>query len=235
MNNLPQQIYKFAQVFSASRKRDIEKIFSDNEFETKNSRHILNWDFIYRDIANTAKLNKLTSPAMDMGALWTARGVIIEGILYIFMMKQRFEDVINKYEKHHYLTCIARSKNSHLNGKEEGKLSIELFNDLDDELSESQIEQAKKLLGDHYDFIDEVRVMTFNKKTKEVTVNQVNAFCEFVDAVNITEFDFTKLEVDGRENTPEKPIVALKPGVQKKMEEPKRVSFPAEKKEEIGE
>lgn len=236
MNNLPQQIYKFAQVFSASRKKDIEKIFSDNEFETKNSRHILNWDFIYRDIANTAKLNKLTSPAMDMGALWTARGVIIEGILYIFMMKQRFEDVINKYEKHHYLTCIARSKNSHLNGKEEGKLSIELFNDLDDdELSESQIEQAKKLLGDHYDFIDEIRVITFNKKTKEVTVNQVNAFCEFVDAVNITEFDFTKLEVDGRENSPEKPIVALKPDVQKRMEEPKRVSLPDEKKEEIGE
>ena len=29
MDNLPQQIYKFAQVFSASRKRDIEKIFSD--------------------------------------------------------------------------------------------------------------------------------------------------------------------------------------------------------------
>ena len=77
MDNLPQQIYKFAQVFSASRKRDIEKIFSDNEFETKNSRHILNWDFIYRDIANTAKSNKLISPAMDMGALWTARGFYI--------------------------------------------------------------------------------------------------------------------------------------------------------------
>lgn len=173
MDNLPQQIYKFAQVFSASRKRDIEKIFSDNEFKTKNSRHILNWDFIYRDIANTAKSNKLISPAMDMGALWTARGVILEGILYIFMMKQRFEDVINKYEKHHYLTCIARSKNSHLNGKEEGKLSIELFNDLDDdELSASQIEQAKKLLGDYYNFIDEIRVVTFDKKTKEVSVKQ---------------------------------------------------------------
>ena len=64
-------------------------------------------------------------------------------------------------------------------------------------------------------------------------VNQVNAFCEFVDAVNITEFDFTKLEVDGRENSPEKPIVALKPDLQKKMEEPKRVSLPDEKKEEI--
>ena len=72
----------------------------------------------------------------------------------------------------------------------------------------------------YYDFIDEIRVMTFDKKTKEVTVNQVNAFCEFVDAVNITEFDFTKLEVDGRENSPEKPIVALKPDLQKKMEEP---------------
>ena len=156
MENLPQPIYKFAQVFSTSHNRDIEKIFSDNEFETINSRHLLKWDFIYRDIANTAKANKLTSPAMDMGALWTARGVIIEGILYIFMMKQRFEDVINKYEKHHYHTCIARSKNSHLNGEEEGKLSIELFNDLDDdELSKSQIEQAKKLLGDYYDFIDE--------------------------------------------------------------------------------
>ncbi|WP_227985777.1 DUF5986 family protein [Streptococcus ruminantium] len=116
---------------------EVEKIFSDNEFETKNSRHILIWDFIYRDIANTAKSNKLTSPAMDMGALWTLRGVIIEGSLYIFMMKQRFEDVINKYEKHHYLTCIAHSKNSHLNEKEEDKLSIELFNDLDDELSNS--------------------------------------------------------------------------------------------------
>lgn len=236
MEKLPHTIYKFAQVFSTSHYRDIEKIFSDNEIETKNSRHILNWDFIYRDIANTAKLNDLTSPTMDMGALWTARGVVIEGILYIFMMQQRFEDVIKKYEKHHYLTCIARSKNSHLNGKEEGKLSIELFNDLDDdELSESQIEQAKKLLGDHYDFIDEIRVITFNKKTKDVTANQVNAFCEFVDAVNITEFDFTKLEVDERENSPEKPIVALKPDVQKRMEEPKRVSLPDEKKEEIGE
>ena len=107
------------------------------------------------------------------------------------MMKKRFEDVVDKYEKHHYLTCIARSKNSHLNGKEEGKLSIELFNDLDDdELSKSQIEQAKKLLGEHYNIIDEIRVVTFDKKTKEVIVNQVNAFCEFVDAVNITEFDF---------------------------------------------
>ncbi len=74
---------------------------------------------------------------MDMGDLWTLRGVIIEGSLYIFMMKQRFEDVINKYEKHHHLTCIAHSKNSHLNEKEEDKLSIELFNDLDDELSNS--------------------------------------------------------------------------------------------------
>ena len=231
MENLPQPIYKFAQVFSTSHRSDIEKIFSDNEFETKNSLPILNWDFIYRDIVNTAKANDLTSPTMDMGALWTARGVIIEGILYIFMMKKRFEDVIKKYEKHHYLTCIARSKNSHLNGKEEGKLSIELFNDLDDdELSKSQIEQAKKLLGEHYNIIDEIRVVTFDKKTKEVTVNQVNAFCEFVDAVNITEFDFTTLEEEGRENIPEKPIVALKPDVQKKMDEPKRVSLPDEKR-----
>ena len=231
MNNLPPQIFKFAQVFSINHKRDIEKIFSDNEFETKNSLPILNWDFIYRDIVNTAKANDLTSPTMDMGALQTARGVIIEGILYIFMMKKRFEDVIKKYEKHHYLTCIARSKNSHLNGKEEGKLSIELFNDLDDdELSNSQIEQSKKLLGDHYNFINEIRVVTFDKKTKEVTVNQVNAFCEFVDAVNITEFDFTTLEEEGRENIPEKPIVALKPDVQKKMDEPKRVSLPDEKR-----
>ena len=233
MDNLSQQIYKFAQVFSASRKRDIEKIFSDNEFETKNSRHILNWDFIYRDIANTAKSNKLISPAMDMGALWTARGVILEGILYIFMMKQRFEDVINKYEKHHYLTCIARAKNSHLNGKEDGKLSIELFNDLDDDgMSNSQIEQAKKLLGDYYDSIDEIRVVTFDKKTKEVIVNQVNAFCELIDEVNITEFDFTKLEEDERGNNPEKPLVALKSGVQKQLESQKHVSLPIEKKEE---
>lgn len=35
MNNLPPQIFKFAQVFSINHKRDIEKIFSDNEFETK--------------------------------------------------------------------------------------------------------------------------------------------------------------------------------------------------------
>ncbi|MDW8742816.1 DUF5986 family protein [Streptococcus suis] len=233
MNNLPPQIFKFAQVFSINHKRDIEKIFSDNEFETKNSLPILNWDFIYRDIVNTAKANDLTSPTMDMGALWTARGVIIEGILYIFMMKKRFEDVIKKYEKHHYLTCIARSKNSHLNGKEEGKLSIELFNDLDDdELSNSQIEQSKKLLGDHYNFIDEIRVVTFDKITKEVTVNQVNAFCEFIDAVNITEFDFTKLEEDGRETSPEKPLVALKSGVQKQLESQKYISLPVEKKEE---
>ena len=233
MDNLPQQIYKFAQVFSASRKRDIEKIFSDNEFETKNSRHILNWDFIYRDIANTAKSNKLISPAMDMGALWTARGVILEGILYNFMMKQRFEDVINKYEKHHYLTCIARSKNSQLNGKEEGKLSIELFNDLDDdELSASQIEQAKKLLGDYYNFIDEIRVVTFDKKTKEVSVNQVNAFCEFVDVVNITEFDFTKLEEDGRENAPEKLLVTLKSAIQKPSDSQKQVSLSEQNEEE---
>lgn len=233
MDNLPQQIYKFAQVFSTSHNRDIEKIFSDNEFETKNSRHILNWDFIYRDVANTAKLNDLISPTMDMGALWTARGVIIEGILYVFMMKQRFEDVINNYEKHHYLTCIARSKNYHLNGKEEGKLSLELFNDLDDdEFSELQIEQAKKLLGDYYSFIDEIRVITFNKKTKEVTVNQVNAFCEFIDTVNITEFDFTKLEEEGRENSPEKPLVVLKSGIQKQLDSQKQVSLPNEKKEE---
>ena len=166
MENLPTQIFKFAQVFSTSRKKDIEKIFYDNEFETKNSLPILTWDFIYRDIVNTAKVNGLISPTMCMGALWTARGVIIEGVLYVFMMKKRFEDVTNKYEKHHYLTCIARSKNSQLNGKEEGKLSIELFNDLDDdELSASQIEQAKKLLGDYYNFIDEIRVVTFDKKT----------------------------------------------------------------------
>ena len=37
MENLPTQIFKFAQVFSTSRKKDIEKIFYDNEFETKNS------------------------------------------------------------------------------------------------------------------------------------------------------------------------------------------------------
>ena len=133
MENLPTQIFKFSQVFSTSHKRDIEKIFYDNEFETKNSLPILTWDFIYRDIVNTAKVNDLISPTMCMGALWTAKGVIIEGVLYVFMMKKRFEDVTDKYEKHHYLTCIARAKNSHLNGKEDGKLSIELFNDLDDD------------------------------------------------------------------------------------------------------
>lgn len=170
---------------------------------------------------------------MYMGALWTARGVIIEGVLYVFMVKKRFEDVTNKYEKHHYLTCIARAKNSHLNGKEDGKLSIELFNDLDDDgMSDSQIEQAKKLLGDQYNSIDEIRVVTFDKKTKEVIVNQVNAFCEFIDAVNITEFDFTKLEEDGRGNNPEKPLVALKSDVQKQLESQKHVSLPVEKKEE---
>ena len=233
MENLPTQIFKFAQVFSTSHKRDIEKIFFDNEFETKNSLPILIWDFIYRDIVNTAKVNDLISPTMCMGALWTARGVIIEGVLYVFMMKKRFEDVTNKYEKHHYLTCIARAKNSHLNGKEDGKLSIELFNDLDDDgMSNSQIEQAKKLLGDYYDSIDEIRVVTFDKKTKEVIVNQVNAFCELIDEVNITEFDFTKLEEDERGNNPEKPLVALKSGVQKQLESQKHVSLPIEKKEE---
>ena len=232
MENLPTKIFKFAQVFSTSRKKGIEKIFYDNEFETKNSLPILTWDFIYRDIVNTAKVNDLISPTMYMGALWTARGVIIEGVLYVFMMKKRFEDVTNKYEKRHYLTCIARAKNSHLNGKEGGKLSIELFNDLDDGMSDSQIEQAKKLLGDHYNSIDEIRVVTFDKKTKEVIVNQVNAFCEFIDAVNITEFDFTKLEEDGRGNNPEKPLVALKSGVQKQLESQKHVSLPVEKKEE---
>ena len=232
MENLPTQIFKFAQVFSTSHKRDIEKIFYDNEFETKNSLPILTWDFIYRDIVNTAKVNDLISPTMCMGALWTAKGVIIEGVLYVFMMKKRFEDVTNKYEKRHYLTCIARAKNSHLNGKEGGKLSIELFNDLDDGMSDSQIEQAKKLLGDHYNSIDEIRVVTFDKKTKEVIVNQVNAFCEFIDAVNITEFDFTKLEEDGRGNNPEKPLVALKSDVQKQLESQKHVSLYVEKKEE---
>lgn len=235
MEKLSTQIFKFAQVFSTSHKREIEEIFSDNEFETKNSLPILTWDFIYRDIVNTARANDLTSPSMDMGALWTARGVIIEGILYVFMMKKRFEDVIDKYEKHHYLTCIARSKNSHLNGKEDNKLSTELFNNLDnDELSNSQIEQAKKLLGNHYNSIDEIRVVTFDKKTKEVTVNQVNAFCEFIDAVNITEFDFSELEEDGRENSPEKPLVALKSGVQKQLESQMHVSLPFEKREENG-
>ena len=63
-------------------------------------------------------------------------------------------------------------------------------------------------------------------------VNQVNAFCEFIDAVNITEFDFTKLEEDGRENNPEKPLVALKSDVQKQLESQKHVSLPVEKKEE---
>ena len=233
MENLPTKIFKFAQVFSTSRKKGIEKIFYDNEFETKNSQPILTWDFIYRDIVNTAKVNDLISPTMYMGALWTAKGVIIEGVLYVFMMKKRFEDVIDKYEKHHYLTCIARAKNSHLNGKEDGKLSIELFNDLDDDgLSNLQIEQAKKLLGNHYNSIDEIRVVTFDKKTKEVIVNQVNAFCEFIDAVNITEFDFTKLEEDGRGNNPEKTLVALKSGVQKQLESQKHVSLPVEKKEE---
>lgn len=233
MENLPAQIFKFAQVFSTNRKKDIEKIFYDNEFETKNSLPILTWDFIYRDIVNTAKVNGLISPTMYMGALWTARGVIIEGVLYVFMMKKRFEDITNKYEKRHYLTCIARAKNSHLNGKEGGKLSIELFNDLDDDgMSDLQIEQAKKLLGDHYNSIDEIRVVTFDKKTKEVIVNQVNAFCEFIDAVNITEFDFTKLEEDGRGNNPEKPLVALKSDVQKQLESQKHVSLYVEKKEE---
>ena len=233
MENLSTKIFKFAQVFSTSRKKDIEKIFYDNEFETKNSQPILTWDFIYRDIVNTAKVNDLISPTMCMGALWTAKGVIIEGVLYVFMMKKRFEDVTDKYEKHHYLTCIARAKNSHLNGKEGGKLSIELFNDLDDDgMSDSQIEQAKKLLGDHYNSIDEIRVVTFDKKTKEVLVNQVNAFCEFIDAVNITEFDFTKLEEDGRGNNPEKPLVALKSDVQKQLESQKHVSLYVEKKEE---
>ena len=37
MEKLPTQIFKFAQVFSTSHNRDIEEIFSDNEFETKNS------------------------------------------------------------------------------------------------------------------------------------------------------------------------------------------------------
>ena len=233
MENLPTQIFKFAQVFSTSHRSDIERIYSDNEFETKNSRHSLNWDFIYRDIGIIAQSNGLVSPVMYMGALWTARGVIIEGILYVFMMHNRFEDVTENYEKHHYLTCIARSKNSQLNGKEEGKLSIELFNDLDDdELSASQIEQAKKLLGDYYNFIDEIRVVTFDKKTKEVSVNQVNAFCEFVDVVNITEFDFTKLEEDGRENAPEKLLVTLKSAIQKPSDSQKQVSLSEQNEEE---
>ena len=87
-------------------------------------------------------------------------------------------------------------------------------------------------MGDHYNSIDEIRVVTFDKKTKEVIVNQVNAFCEFIDAVNITEFDFTKLEEDGRGNNPEKPLVALKSDVQKQLESQKHVSLPVEKKEE---
>lgn len=232
MDNLPQLIFKFAQVISTSHKSDIEKIFSENEFETKNSRHILNWDFIYRDVGNTAQSNGLTSPIMYMGTLWTARGVIIEGIFYVFMMQKRFEDVTEKYEKYHYLTCLVRSKNSHLNGKEKDTLSVDLFNDLgDDELSKSQIEQAKILLGEHYDLIDEVRVISFNKKTQEVSVNQVNAFCEFVDAANISEFDFTKLEEDGRGNSPEKRLVELKTSIQKNLHLQKPVSLPDVKKQ----
>ena len=233
MNNLPQQIYKFAQVISISHKSDIDKIFSENDFETKNSRHILNWDFIYRDIGNIAQLNDLTSPIMHMGTLWTARGVIIEGIFYIFMMQKRFEDITEKYEKHHYLTCLARSKNSHLNGKEKDTLSIDLFNDLDDdELSKSQIEQAKKLLGEHHDLITEVRIISFNRDTQEVRVNRVNSFCELVDAVNITEFDFTRLEKDSRENRPEKRLVELKTSIQKKLDFPKPFNMP--KKDKIS-
>lgn len=233
MNNLPPEIYKFAQVISTSHTSDVEKIFSDNRLYTRNSIHILTWDFIYRDIASTAHDSGVISPIMHMGTLWTARAVILEGILYIFMMQKRFEDVTKKYEKHHYLTCLVRSKNSHLNGKEKNTLSIELFNDLDDdELSESQIEQGKKLLGEYYDLISEVRVIAFNKKTQEVTVNQVNAFCEFVDAVNITEFDFTRLEEEGRGNSPEKRLVELKPGIQKKLALQQPVNLPDEKKEE---
>lgn len=237
MENLPKKIFKFAQVISTSHKSDIDKVFSDNEIETGNSRHSLNWDFIYRDIADTAKKNDLTSPIMDMGALWTATGVIIDGVLYVFLMQKRFENLTNpkKYEKRHYLTCIARSKNSHLNGKEKDILSTELFNDLDDdELSKLQIEQAMKLLGEHYDLIDEVRVITFNKKTQEVRVNQVNAFCEFVDGMNITEFDFTKLEEAERENKPEKVLVALKSHTQKEQEskQQKQVSLPNKNNEE---
>ncbi|HEM3231325.1 TPA: hypothetical protein U1582_000749 [Streptococcus suis] len=236
MDNLPSQIFKFAQVFSASHRGEIEKIYSDNEFKTKNSRHSLNWDFIYRDIGITAQSNSLISPVLHMGALWTARGVIIERILYVFMMQNRFENVTENYEKHHYLTCIARSKNSHLNSEEKTTLSIELFNDLDDDdSSKSQVAQAKKLLGENYDLIDEIRVITFDKNTQEVSVNRVNAFCEFVDAINITEFDFTKLEEDGRENNPEKPLVALKPDIQKKLGAPKHVNLPDESKEESNE
>ena len=221
MEKLPQESFKFAKVISTSHKSDIDKVFFDNEIETGNSRYSFNWDLIYRDIANAAKKNDLTSPIMDMGALWKAIGVIIDRVLYVFLMQKRFEDLTNpeKYEKHHYLTCIARSKNSHLNGKEKNTLSTELFNDLDDdELSKLQIEQAMKLLGEHYDLIDEVRVITFNKKTQEVRVNQVNAFCEFVDAVNITEFDFTKLEEVERENIPEKPLVALNSQAEKERQ-----------------
>lgn len=230
MNNLPPEIFKFAQVISTSHQSDIDKIFSDNDFETQNSRHILNWDFIYRDIGNTAQLNDLCSPIMHMGTLWTARGLIIERIFYVFMMQKRFESITEKYEKHHYLTCLARSKNAHLNGKEKDTLSIDLFNDLDDdELSKSQLEQAKNLLGEYYDLIDEVRVISFNKKTQEVSVNKVNGFCEFVDAANITEFDFTKLEEDGRENNPGKRLVELKPSVQKKLDLQKPVNLPEKK------
>ena len=89
-------------------------------------------------------------------------------------------------------------------------------------------------MGNHYNSIDEIRVVTFDKKTKEVTVNQVNAFCEFIDAVNITEFDFSELEEDGRENSPEKPLVALKSGIQKQLESQMHVSLPFEKREENG-
>lgn len=237
MEKLPQEIFKFAKVISTSHKSDIDKVFFDNEIETGNSRYSFNWDLIYRDIADIAKKNDLTLLIMDMGALWKAIAVIIDRVLYVFLMQERFEDLTdpNKYEKHHYLTCIARSKNSHLNGKEKvnGKekntLSTELFNDLDDdELSKLQIEKAMKLLGEHYDLIDEVRVITFNKKTQEVRVNQVNAFCEFVDAVNITEFDFTKLEEVERENIPEKPLVALNSQAQKERQskQSKQVGLP---------
>ena len=63
-------------------------------------------------------------------------------------------------------------------------------------------------------------------------VNRVNSFCELVDAVNITEFDFTRLEKDSRENRPEKRLVELKTSVQKKLDFPKPFNMP--KKDKIS-
>ena len=207
------------------------------DLPTKNGRYLLEWNFIYRNIENTVDdVDDVESHHFNLGPLWESVSVIYDNILYLFYREGRFNDVIQNYERniHHHLLCLVKAKNRHLNGEEGGKLSSDLFNDLDDkEITQDQIQKAKELLGSSYDQIKEVQVFSIDKKVGVVNLNRLNSFGEVVFSEDVTEVDYSSITPSTPQNEPEKPIPGFKKGILDRKEKIPNTKISKEKEFEL--